>query len=128
MTEETTAQTANDAPAESAPGKGVVNSIRGYVATEDGAAKAVLQPAGSAGVRITLVGEKDGVLGDRVVPSLDDAREVVAAVDGLETAEWDRELTTAATTGPKHWRKMAGWVANSSRFPKPRNRKVVDYR
>ncbi|WP_448223495.1 hypothetical protein [Gordonia iterans] len=111
------------------PGAGVVSSIRRYVATEDGAATAVLQPVGGAGVRVTLVGEKDGVLGDRMVASMDEAKDLVAQIEGLQTGEWDRELTTKATVTPSHWRKMAGWVADQTRFfPRPRNRKIVDYR
>lgn len=128
MTETPEQNSAEPSAAEPTPGIGVVPSIRKYVGSEDGAAKAVLQPAGAAGVRITLVGEKDGVLGDRVVKALDESRAVVDEVDGLEAAEWDRELTTKANTTPKHWRKMAGWVAHQKRFPKPRNYKIVDYR
>jgi len=105
----------------------IVSSIRKYVAAEGGQATAVLQPIGDAGVRITLVGAGDGVLGDRVVRSLAEAKAVVDAVDGLSEAdEWDRELTSKAVVEPSHWRKMAGWVAHQKRFPKARNRKIVD--
>lgn len=112
------------------PAAGVVASIRRYVAAEDGAAKAILQPTGVAGVRITLIGEKNGLLGDRVVASLDEAKAVVAQVEGVEIAEeWDRELTNKVTIAPSHWRKMAGWVAHQTRmFPRARNRDLVDYR
>ncbi|MCK0440604.1 hypothetical protein MUG78_14370 [Gordonia alkaliphila] len=110
------------------PAYGVVESISKYVAAEGGSAKAVLQPAGAAGVRITLVGEQDGDLADRVVPTLEEARRIVDGIEGLEVAEWDRDLTNKATVQPSHWRQMAGWVAGSHRFPKARNRKVVDYR
>ncbi|WP_026917874.1 hypothetical protein [Gordonia shandongensis] len=120
MSEQTAAPTA---PA-TAPGA-VVGSIRKFVAAEGGTAKAVLQPIGAAGVRITLVGE-NGLMGDRVVDDLDTARAVVDAVDGLETAEWDRDLTSAANVKPSHWRTMAGWVARQKHFPKARNRKILD--
>lgn len=120
MSEETAEKTPATAPSD------VVSSIRGFVAAEGGSAKAVLQPTGQAGVRVTLVGEEGGLLGDRVVADVATAEAVVDAVDGLEIAEWDRELTSAASVSPKHWRKMAGWVAGQKRFPKPRNRKILD--
>lgn len=120
MTDSTAAQTE--------PAFGVVESITKYVAAEGGSAKAVLQPAGAAGVRITLVGEQDGELADRVVPTLDEARRIVDGIEGLEVAEWDRDLTAKAAVTPSHWRQMAGWVAGSHRFPKSRNRGIVDYR
>ena len=120
MSEDTAVATATaTAPAD------VVASIRKFISAEGGSAKAVIQPIGAAGVRITLVGE-NGILGDRVVDSVATANAAVAAVEGLETAEWDRELTSSANVRPSHWRKMAGWVANQSRFPKARNRKIVD--
>ncbi|EUA48141.1 hypothetical protein I543_2946 [Mycobacteroides abscessus 21] len=75
--------------------------------------KAVLQPVGETGVRITLVGA-DGILGDQVVADLATARAAVAAVEGIEVAEgWDRELVSAATPAPGHVKKMAGWVART---------------
>ncbi len=129
MTDQTATSTETAAPAAPSPAAGIVDSIRRYVAAEDGSAKAILQPTGVAGIRITLIGEKNGLLGDRVVPSLDEAKAVVAQVDGLEIAdEWDRELTNQVTIAPSHWRKMAGWVARQHRFPRARNRSVVDYR
>ncbi|MGC5258727.1 hypothetical protein ACPXCG_20495 [Gordonia sp. DT218] len=103
----------------------VVASIKGFIGREGGSAKAVLQPIGAAGVRITLVGEQGGILGDRVVDDVATAEAVVEAVDGLEAAEWDRDLTSAATVSPSHYRKMAGWVARQSRFPKARNRAIL---
>ncbi|GAB92397.1 hypothetical protein [Gordonia rhizosphera] len=119
--------THNDVPSESAVSapSDVVGSIKGFIGREGGTAKAVLQPIGAAGVRITLVGEKGGILGDRVVADLATAQAVVDAIDGLETAEWDRDLTSAANVKPSHYRQMAGWVANQSRFPKPRNRAIL---
>ncbi|GEM_PF-435740 len=103
----------------------VVASIKKFVATEGGAAKAVLQPIGTAGVRITLVGESNGYLGDRVVDDVATAHAVVDAVPGLEIGEWDRELTSKATVSPEHYRKMAGWVAHSEHFPKARNSAII---
>ncbi|MGB6125851.1 MAG: hypothetical protein WBG47_10905 [Gordonia sp. (in: high G+C Gram-positive bacteria)] len=103
----------------------VVASVRKFVASEGGSAKAVIQPIGAAGVRITLVGGSNGILGDRVVDSVEIANAVVAAVDGLETAEWDRDLTSVTEVSPSHWRKMAGWVAHQTRFPKARNNAIV---
>lgn len=118
----------NAAPAAAQPDAGTVSAIRSFAAGEQGA-KAVLQPAGAAGVRITLVGDDDGILGDRVVDSLDEAKAVIAALDNVEIAdEWDRDLTSRATVAPSHWRKMAGHVANQKRFPRARNRASVDYR
>lgn len=103
----------------------VVASIKKFVAREGGSAKAVLQPIGTAGVRITLVGHDGGVLGDRVVDDLDTARAVVDAIDGVEVAEWDRALTSSADVAPGHYRKMAGWVAGQKRFPQPRNQAIL---
>ncbi|WP_279105661.1 hypothetical protein [Gordonia paraffinivorans] len=116
---DTTATQTVQAPAD------VVASVKKFVAREGGNAKAVLQAIGAAGVRITLVGASDGVLGDRVVPDLATAQAVVDAVDGLEIAEWDRDLTSEVNVRPSHWRKMAGWVARQKRFPKPRNRAIL---
>ncbi|RPA19696.1 hypothetical protein [Gordonia sp. OPL2] len=113
-----------EAPAVAAP-QDVVASVRGFISREGGSAKAVLQPIGAAGVRITLVGEKGGILGDRVVTDIATAEAVVAAIDGLETAEWDRDLTSAANVSPSHYRKMAGWVAHQKRFPKARNSAIL---
>ncbi|MGB3696292.1 MAG: hypothetical protein WBA05_02555 [Gordonia sp. (in: high G+C Gram-positive bacteria)] len=124
MSEQTAVSTAPES-AVGAPSE-VVSSIRKFVAAEGGSAKAVIQPIGAAGVRITLVGAEGGILGDRVVDSVAIANAVVDAVDGLESAEWDRELTSVANVRPSHWRKMAGWVAHQRRFPKARNRKIVD--
>ncbi|MFW0794631.1 hypothetical protein AAFP30_12540 [Gordonia sp. CPCC 205515] len=103
----------------------VVSSIKGFISREGGSAKAVLQPIGAAGVRITLVGESGGILGDRVVPDTATAEAVVNAVEGLETAEWDRDLTSAANVKESHYRKMAGWVAGQKRFPKARNSAIL---
>ena len=107
--------------------KEVLAAVRGFVAREGGSAKAVLQPIGAAGVRVTLVGESGGVLGDRVVNDLATAKAVIDVVDGLEEApEWDRELISTVTPQKGHYAKMAGWVANQKRFPKARNTKIVN--
>ncbi|GAB03524.1 hypothetical protein GII30_12335 [Gordonia amarae] len=106
--------------------KDVLVAVRGFVAREGGSAKAVLQPIGAAGVRITLVGEAGGILGDRVVADVATAKAVVDAVNGLEVAEeWDRELISTVTPKKGHYAKMAGWVANQKRFPKARNTAIV---
>lgn len=112
------------APKVSVP-REVVSSIEKFVSAEGGSAKAVLQPIGDAGVRITLVGEKGGILGDRVVRDVATAKAVIDAVAGLETAEWDRDLTSETTVAPGHYRQMAGWVAHQKRFPKPRNQAIL---
>ncbi|MBB3039882.1 hypothetical protein FHU29_004372 [Hoyosella altamirensis] len=91
---------------------GVLPAIKAFMKDHGGSAKAVLQPLGRIGVRITLVGA-DGIMGDQVVPSLHIARAVVDAVPQLELADWDRELTSTATPAPEHARRMAAWVANS---------------
>ena len=111
-------------PTVRAPGD-VVASVKKFVAREGGSAKVVQQAIGAAGVRITLVGDAGGVLGDRVVADLATAQAVVDAVDGLEIAEWDRDLTSETTVKPSHYRKMAGWVARQKRFPKARNRAIL---
>ncbi|MFG1795088.1 hypothetical protein [Nocardia sp. NPDC049149] len=99
----------------------LVESVKGFVADHGGTATAVLQPIGRLGVRVTLVGA-DGILGDRVVDTMDTAKELVATIDGLtEADEWDRELTSIVTPRSGHWAKMAGWVARQRRFPKARN-------
>ncbi|WP_330229855.1 hypothetical protein OHA40_28130 [Nocardia sp. NBC_00508] len=101
----------------------LVESVKGFVAEHGRSATAVLQPIGRSGVRLTLVGA-DGVLGDRVVPDLDTAKELIATIDGLtEADDWDRELTSIVTPRKGHWAKMAGWVAKQTRFPKARNEK-----
>ena len=79
--EQTTEKAESSTPPVKAPAE-VVASIKKFVAGEGGAAKAVLQPIGTAGVRITLVGESDGYLGDRVVDDIATAHAVVDAVPG----------------------------------------------
>jgi hypothetical protein len=89
-----------------------VSAIKEFLGAHGGKGSVVIQPIGRIGVRLTLVGV-DGVLGDQVVGDLATANAVVAALPGLEVAEWDRELTGRATPAPGHALKMAGWVANS---------------
>ncbi|GAC68759.1 hypothetical protein [Gordonia soli] len=122
-TTDTTTEEAASAPRPSVPGR-VISAVSSFVSRE-GSAKAVLQPIGGAGVRITLVGEKGGLLGDQVVADLAVAQAVVDTVDGVEVAEWDRELTSETTVSPTHYRKMAGWVAGQKHFPKARNSAVL---
>ncbi|GAA1903849.1 hypothetical protein [Williamsia serinedens] len=95
-----------------APKKAVAAATR-FVRQGGGSAKAVIEPIGAAGVRILMVAEDGGVIGDQVVKDVASAHAVVDAVEGLTAAEWDRELSAAATPAPGHWRKMAGWVANT---------------
>lgn len=103
----------------------VVRSIVGYASREGAGSQAVLQASGASGVRVTLVGADGGILGDRVVPDMADAAATVADVPDVETAEWNRELNAKTTVTPKHWRKMAGWVAHQKRFPKARNADII---
>lgn len=105
--------------------RAVVSWIKGFIGREGAPTKAVLQPIGGAGVRITLVGADGGILGDEVVADTATAEAVVAAIPELETAEWDRELISATTVFPSHYRKMAGWVAHQKRFPKARNSAII---
>ncbi len=102
-----------------------MKSLEKFLAEHGGTASAVLQPVGTAGVRITLVGA-DGVLGDRVVADLDTAKAAIAEFDAITIAEeWERELVAAATPRGGHYAKMAGWVARQTRFPKARNEVIV---
>lgn len=98
----------------------IVAAVRKFVAEHGGSATAVIQPIGYAAVRITLVGA-DGILGDEVVADIATADAVVEAVDGLSTSGWERSVTSIVTPRVGHWKKMAGWVAHQTRFPKARN-------
>ncbi|MFH5210212.1 hypothetical protein [Antrihabitans spumae] len=98
----------------------VRKSIEKFLTDHGDAASAVLQPVGRVGVRITLVGA-DGILGDQMVADLPTAKAVVESFDAITVSEWDRELTSIVTPRVGHWKKMAGWVANQTRFPKARN-------
>ncbi|AKC39282.1 MULTISPECIES: hypothetical protein [Mycobacteroides] len=91
----------------------VHRALTAFVKAHHMPTKAVLQPIGQAGVRITLVGA-DGILGDQVVTDLATAHAAVEAVEGIEAVEeWDRELVSTATPAPGHAKKMAGWVART---------------
>ncbi|MGH3955977.1 hypothetical protein [Mycobacteroides salmoniphilum] len=91
----------------------VHRALTAFVKAHHMPTKAVLQPVGQAGVRITLVGA-DGILGDQVVADLETAHAAVAAVEGIEPVEeWDRELVSTANPAPGHAKKMAGWVART---------------
>ncbi|SNS22047.1 hypothetical protein [Rhodococcoides kyotonense] len=110
---------AQDAPKTEVPA-GALKAVRAFVGEHGGSASAVLQPIGRAGTRLTLVGA-DGVLGDQVVANDEVARALVAEVESLTESEWDRELISSVNPAPGHYRKMAGWVARQTRFPKARN-------
>ncbi|MGW0035603.1 hypothetical protein [Gordonia sp. NPDC003376] len=125
MSSQPDTQTTEAAPAPVAVPRDVVASIEKFVSREGGSATAVLQPIGAAGVRITLVGEKGGILGDRVVADEATAQAVVDAVAGVEVGEWDRDLVSTVDVKPSHYKQMAGWVAGQKRFPKPRNRAIL---
>lgn len=98
----------------------IVSSIRSFVAEHGGSGKAVLQPIGLSGVRITVVAA-DGTLGDRVAKDLPTARAIVEEIPDVTVSEWDREVTSIANPQKGHWAKMAGWVARQRKFPKARN-------
>ncbi|GAA2049178.1 hypothetical protein [Williamsia deligens] len=93
--------------------KAAVAAATRFVRRGGGAASAVIEPIGASGVRILMVAQDGGVIGDQVVADVATAHAVVDAVEGLTTAEWDRELSSVATPRPGHWKQMAGWVANT---------------
>lgn len=96
----------------------IPRTVRGavdrFLRAHGGSADAVIEPVGRVGVRIALVG-KDGVLGDQVVADHALARAVIGEFSDLESAEWDRALTSAVTLMPGHHRKMAGWLTGCAR-------------
>ncbi|WP_024796427.1 hypothetical protein [Tomitella biformata] len=81
--------------------------ISKFVAEHGGSARAVLQPVGRRGIRITLVGS-DGILGDQMVETMAEAEAAIAANPSVTRSEWDRELVSVATPEPAHARRMAG--------------------
>lgn len=89
------------------------NAIRRFITAHGGSAQAVLQPVGRCGVRITLVGA-DGILGDRMVDTMERARSLVESTEGLTTADWDRELMALATPRASNARRMAGRIGRSA--------------
>ncbi len=94
-----------------APGR-VVGRVKAF-ASRHGGATAVLEDMGQEGVRIVLVGDADGIMGDQVVADRATA-EAVAEEAGVPTSEWVRELVAKATpVEPKHFRQMAGYRARS---------------
>ncbi|MDJ0394907.1 hypothetical protein QMK17_16400 [Rhodococcus sp. G-MC3] len=99
---------------------GVLSAVKTFVGEHGGTGNVVLQPLGRVGTRVTLVGA-DGVLGDQVVANNDIAHALIEEAGKLTESEWDRELVSSATPAPGHHRKMAGWVARQTRFPKARN-------
>lgn len=96
-----------------------LSAVKAFVGEHGGTANVVIQPIGRVGTRVTLVGA-DGVLGDQVVENNDIAHALVDATAGLTESEWDRELVSSVNPAPGHYRKMAGWVARQTRFPKAR--------
>ena len=93
--------------------RGTLAAVTRFVRSNGGSASAVIEPVGTSGVRVMMVGSESGVMGDQVVADVETARALVEAVDGLELAEWDRDLSAAATPRAGHWAKMAGWVART---------------
>jgi hypothetical protein len=90
-------------------------SAREFVAAHGKSAKAVVENVGLAGARVVLVGA-DGALGDIFVPAVATGEALVAAVDGLEPAQWDPSTVNAVQIGAAHRRKMAGPLARHKRF------------
>lgn len=86
--------------------KKAVKQASEFLTAHGKTARAVIEPIGRAGARIVLVGE-DGAMGDLVVPTVEAASEVVAAVPELVEAEWDRETTSQIKIGSPHRKKMA---------------------
>ena len=84
----------------------VSKDILKFVAAHGDSARAVLQPVGRRGVRITLVGA-DGIMGDQMVDSMADAEAVVDAIASVTRVEWDRDLVSVATLAPGHAKRMA---------------------
>ncbi|WP_440900606.1 hypothetical protein [Actinosynnema sp.] len=85
---------------------GGVRAASAFVAAHGKPSRAVVENIGRAGARVVLVGA-DGAMGDVVLPDVETAEKVVAAVADLDAAEWDRETTEALKIGPEHRRKMA---------------------
>lgn len=104
---------------------GALSAVKAFVGEHGGAGNVVVQPIGRVGTRVTLVGA-DGVLGDQIVKNNDIAHALVEAVGGLTESEWDRELISSVNPAPGHYRKMAGWVARQTRFPKARNAAALE--
>ncbi len=93
--------------------RGTLAAVARFVRSNGGSASAVIEPVGTSAVRVLLVGSDGGVMGDQVVTDVETAQALVGAVDGLELAEWDRDLSAAATPRRGHYAKMAGWVART---------------
>lgn len=85
----------------------VSKAISNFVAEHGGSARAVLQPVGLRGIRITLVGA-DGIMGDQMVENMAAAEAAIEASPDVTRAEWDRELVSVAALEPEHARRMAG--------------------
>jgi hypothetical protein len=83
-----------------------VKAATAFVAAHGVGSRAVVENMGRKGARVVLVGD-DGAMGDVLVPDPAVGEALVAKVDGLELAEWDRETVSAAKIGSGHRRKMA---------------------
>ena len=83
-----------------------LKAAKAFVAAHGKPSKAVVEPIGRAGARVVLVGA-DGAMGDVVVPTVETGEALVAKVDNLEAAEWDRETVSATKIGSGHRAKMA---------------------
>lgn len=81
-------------------------SAGAFVARHGGSARGVVEPIGRSGARVVLVGA-DGALGDVMVRDAAAGDALVAAVDGLEAAQWDSDTVAATVIGPEHRRRMA---------------------
>ncbi|MBW4720923.1 hypothetical protein [Saccharothrix obliqua] len=84
-----------------------VKTANEFVASHGKPARAVVENVGRAGARIVLVGA-DGAMGDVMVPDVETAEAVVAAVADMDEHTWDRDTTEALKIGPAHRHRMAG--------------------
>ncbi|WP_026423972.1 hypothetical protein [Actinokineospora inagensis] len=86
-----------------------VRSAEAFVAAHGKPSRAVVENIGRAGARVVLVGA-DGAMGDLIVSDVEAGAALVAGIDGLEAAEWDRETVAATRIGAQHRAKMAARV------------------
>ena len=90
----------------SAPGGGLVASIKSFTA-EHGGATAVIEYVGRRGARIVLVGE-DGTWSDQfTVEGTDVARQACESAGVHVQNEWERELIELMRPSNDLWRSMA---------------------
>lgn len=116
--------TTGESAAVAAPGD-VVTAIKKFVAREGGrpprsfrrsAPPAYESPSWEARAASSVTG---------LSPTSPPRRPSSMQYPGLSVGEWERTLVSATTVKPSHYRKMAGWVARQSRFPKARNRAAL---